>query len=288
MEIKEQIVSIRATINHRPSIEIAAMAMKEEPPMITSTSNAQVKHLIQLQKKSRLRKEENVFVAEGIRMFRETPKERIVRVYVSENLHEKKELDLRGVPQEVLADSVFQKVSDTKSPQGVLLVVRRQETPAAEMLSTVPLLMLLENVQDPGNLGTIIRASEAAGVDGILMSADCVDIYNPKVIRSTMGGIYRVPFAYVESLTETIHELEEQGVEVYAAHLDDSISYDSVDYRKPSAFLIGNEGNGLTAEATRAASGKIHIPMLGRVESLNAAVAASVLMFEAARQRRQP
>ena len=264
--------------------------------MITSMSNAQVRYLIQLQKKSRLRREENVFVAEGIRMFRETPKERIVRAYVSESLHGKKELDFQGVPYEVLEDSVFQKVSDTKSPQGVLLVVRRQETSVAEMLAVgrerlrcaAPLLVMLENVQDPGNLGTIIRASEAAGVDGILMSADCVDIYNPKVIRSTMGGIYRVPFAYVESLTGTIRELQERGVEVYAAHLDDSVSYDLVDYRRPSAFLIGNEGNGLTEEATRAASRKIHIPMLGQVESLNAAVAASVLMFEAARQRREP
>lgn len=256
--------------------------------MITSTSNVQVKQLIQLQKKSKLRKEENVFVAEGIRMFKETPKERIVRAYISESLYKKKELDLRGIPHEVLTDSIFQKVSDTRSPQGILLIVKRKETSLAEMKSgPAPLLVLLENLQDPGNLGTIIRASEAAGVSGVLMSADCVDIYNPKVIRSTMGGIYRVPFAYVEDLTGTIRDLKEEGITVYAAHLDDSVSYDRADYRSPSAFLIGNEGNGLTPEATRAASGKIHIPMCGQVESLNAAVAASVLMFEAARQRRK-
>ena len=273
--------------------------------MITSTANAQVKHLMQLQKKSKLRREENVFIAEGIRIFQETPKERIVRAYISETLYKKKELMLQGIPYEVLSDSVFQKVSDTKSPQGVLLVVRRKEPSVEDMIAggvntprmerdcaagaekgISPLFILLENLQDPGNLGTIIRASEAAGVNGILMSMDCVDIYNPKVIRSTMGGIYRVPFAYVGSLTETICELKRRGIAVYAAHLDGSICYDAADYCRPSAFLIGNEGNGLTKEAADAASGKIHIPMCGQVESLNAAVAASVLMFEAARQRR--
>lgn len=257
--------------------------------MITSTSNAQVKQLIQLQKKNKLRKDENVFVAEGVRIFRETPKERIVRAYISESLFKKNELDLSGMKYEVLSDSIFQKVSDTKTPQGVLLVVRRKETSVKELLDScgqAPLLLLLENLQDPGNLGTIIRASEAAGVHGILMSKDCVDIYNPKVIRSTMGGIYRVPFTYVEDFLSTVNELKTQGVNVYAAHLDDSVCYDQADYCKPTAFLIGNEGNGLTDEATNASSQKIHIPMLGQVESLNAAVAASVLMFEAARQRR--
>lgn len=266
--------------------------------MITSTANAQVKHLMQLQKKSKLRREEHVFVAEGIRIFEETPEERIVRAYISGSLYKKNELTLRGIPYEVLSDSVFQKVSDTKSPQGILLVVRRQELSVEDMIAECvntarmgrrisPLFLLLENLQDPGNLGTIIRAAEAAGVNGILMSRDCVDIYNPKVIRSTMGGIYRVPFAYVESLTETIRELKRKGIAVYAAHLDGSICYDTADYCRPSAFLIGNEGNGLTKEAADAATGRIHIPMCGQVESLNAAVAASVLMFEASRQRRK-
>lgn len=220
-------------------------------------------------------------------MFRETPKERIVRAYVSESLFQKKTIDTEGISYEVLSDTVFEKVSDTKSPQGILCIVRRKEASVEEMLSGEnPFLVILENLQDPGNLGTIIRASEAAGADGILLSADCVDIYNPKVIRSTMGGIYRVPFAYVDDLTGTIERLKSQGTAVYAAHLEGSVSYDLPDYRKSCAFLIGNEGNGLTAEAAGVSSGKIRIPMCGQVESLNAAVAASVLMFEAARQRR--
>jgi TrmH family RNA methyltransferase len=256
--------------------------------MITSTSNIQVKKLIQLQKKSKLRKEEQVFVAEGIRMFRETPKDRIVRAYISESLFAKEVIDTERLRYEVLSDAIFAKVSDTKTPQGILCIVKREESSVEKMLAKEqPFLVLLENLQDPGNLGTIIRASEAAGADGILMSADCVDIYNPKVIRSTMGGIYRVPFAYVEDLPGTMEMLENKGVRVYAAHLEGSVSYDEQDYRTGCAFLIGNEGNGLTKEATQAASGRIRIPMCGQVESLNAAVAASVLMFEAARQRRK-
>ena len=150
----------------------------------------------------------------------------------------------------------------------------------------LPLLMILENLQDPGNLGTILRAGEAAGVTGIIMSADTVDIYNPKVIRSTMGSIYRMPFIYVENLEQVVRQLNASGVHTYAAHLKGKNSYDAEDYTQKAAFLIGNEGNGLRDEIADAAEIYVKIPMCGAVESLNAAIAATVLMFEAARQRR--
>ena len=127
---------------------------------------------------------------------------------------------------------------------------------------------------------------EAAGVTGVIMSHDCVDIYNPKVIRSTMGSVYRMPFVYVEHLPETLEVLAEAGIHSYAAHLKGKNSYDQEDYTRGTAFLIGNEGNGLRDEVADAAECYIKIPMCGEVESLNAAVASSVLMFEAARQRR--
>ena len=147
-------------------------------------------------------------------------------------------------------------------------------------------MMILDNLQDPGNLGTIFRTAEAAGVTGIIMSRDCVDIYNPKTIRSTMGALYRMPFLYVDDLKETIHTLKEQNIKSYAAHLDGKNTYDKEDYRQGTAFLIGNEGNGLREEIAQCADTWIRIPMCGQVESLNAAVAATVLMFEVSRQRR--
>ena len=185
-----------------------------------------------------------------------------------------------------MSDTVFAHVSDTKTPQGILAVVRRMEYTAEDILGETPHVLVLENIQDPGNLGTILRAGEGAGVTGIVMDANTADIYNPKVIRSTMGSVLRMPFVYVENLHETLEELKKKKIRLFAAHLQGKHAYDQEDYTGPAAFLIGNEGNGLTEETAAMADTYIRIPMEGRVESLNAAVAASVLMFEAARQRR--
>lgn len=270
--------------------------------MITSTSNQRIKELSQIQKKSKVRSREGVFVAEGIRMVRETPYDRLINLYFSESFEKKYGQEVLeaisgGDSQiqeqlrkktEILSDPVFSYVSDTKTPQGVLAVVRQMEYTLEQMTEgVVPHLMILDNLQDPGNLGTIFRTAEAAGVTGIVMSRDCVDIYNPKTIRSTMGALYRMPFVYVEDLRETILSLKEKKIRSYAAHLDGKNTYDKEDYRKGTAFLIGNEGNGLRKEIAECADTWIRIPMCGQVESLNAAVAATVLMFEVSRQRRE-
>lgn len=118
------------------------------------------------------------------------------------------------------------------------------------------------------------------------MSGDTVDIYNPKTIRSTMGSIYRMPFFIAEDLQATVKEMQQAGIRTYAAHLDESVCYDQPDYSQPTAFMIGNEGNGLSDALTKAADQKIHIPMGGKLESLNAAMSAGILMYEANRQRR--
>lgn len=257
--------------------------------MITSASNAQIKNLIQLQKKGKTRREQDVFVAEGIKMYREAPKELVERVYISKSFSEREEaaelLDCRNL--EIVEDRIFQAAADTKTPQGILAVIRRQHYTLQQVTAgKAPMLMVLENLQDPGNLGTILRTGEGAGVTGIILSADTVDIYNPKTIRSTMGSIYRMPFCYAENLGQVIGELKRRGITVYAAHLKGTKDYDAPDYRKGCGFLIGNEGNGLTEELAAQADEYIRIPMCGRVESLNAAVASAVLMYEAFRQRR--
>ena len=256
--------------------------------MITSTSNPQVKNLQQLGRKAKLRNEQDVFLVEGTKMYLEAPAERIRKVYLSQSLYEEKgESFVKGHDVEILEDRVFAAACDTKTPQGVLCMVQQYHYRLEDLLKKKnPLLMILENLQDPGNLGTILRAGEAAGVTGVIMSHDCVDIYNPKVIRSTMGSVYRMPFVYVEHLPETLEVLAEAGIHSYAAHLKGKNSYDQEDYTRGTAFLIGNEGNGLRDEVADVAECYIKIPMCGEVESLNAAVASSVLMFEAARQRR--
>lgn len=264
--------------------------------MITSTSNARVKRLVNLRKKKKLRDEEGVFIVEGIRMFREVPKDRLVEVYASEDFWNRERkvveqvLDGTGVQPEILADFVFEYVSDTKTPQGILCLVRQKQYSISEIMKErdgeAPLLIVLDQIQDPGNLGTIVRTAEGAGVTGIVLSQDCVDMYNPKVVRSTMGAAYRVPFCYVENLEQEVKRMKEEGICTYAAHLEGKHSYDEEDYRKASAFLIGNEGNGLRDAVAEQAQVYIRIPMKGQVESLNAAVATAILTFEAARQRR--
>lgn len=257
--------------------------------MITSTGNAQVKELLQLQKKSKARNERNVFVVEGIKMFSEAPRNRIEKVFISETLfnRKKQELNLDGLKIEILSDKVFSHVSDTKTPQGILCIVKQKKTKLEEIFAQNPAhLMILDNLQDPGNLGTIARTAEGAGVSGIILSKDCVDIYNPKTIRSTMGSIYRMPFLYVEDLENTIDEVKKQGIKVYAAHLQGKNNYDEENYKTGCAFLIGNEGNGLRDEIAEKADIWVKIQMHGQVESLNAAIASSILMFEVCRQRR--
>ena len=263
--------------------------------MITSTGNARVKQLVTWQKKRKARDEEGVYIVEGIRMYREAPRAQVREVYVSEQFYSRygEELGLSawGRQLEILSDHVFSHVSDTKTPQGILAIVKRLNYMMNDLMQVknqkAPHLVVLDNLQDPGNLGTIFRTAEAAGVTGILLSKDCVDVYNPKVIRSTMGAVFRMPFLYVEDLPEKIKELQKKSIKTYAAHLRGENAYDEEDYTTGCAFLIGNEGNGLRDEVADCADCLIRIPMEGEAESLNAAVAAAVLMFEAGRQRRK-
>ena len=149
-----------------------------------------------------------------------------------------------------------------------------------------PHFMVLDNLQDPGNLGTIVRTAEGAGVDAVFLSKESVDIYNPKTIRSTMGSIYRMPVIYIEDLLSLLDVFRKKGIKSYAAHLEGKNSYDKENYQSGTAILIGNEGNGLRDEIANSADVWVQIPMRGKVESLNAAIAASILMFEVYRQRR--
>ncbi len=178
-------------------------------------------------------------------------------------------------------------MSDTVTPQGILAVIRMPEYTLQDVLcGDETHLLILENVQDPGNLGTMFRTGEGAGVSGLILSRDTVDVFMPKVIRSTMGAIFRVPFVIAEDLQETLAEVQAAGVKLYAAHLRGEQMYDAYDYTGATGFLIGNEGNGLTDETADQADVYIRIPMGGKLESLNAAMAAGILMYEVNRQRR--
>lgn len=260
--------------------------------MISSTANPQIKNIIQLQKKSKERFKQGLFVIEGIKMFEESLEYgNVVKAYVANSLYEEiireKEDYFKQIAYEVVTDAVFKEISDTLTPQGILAIVKMPKYSLEDMIRAKQTnLVLLEDIRDPGNLGTILRTAEGAGFSGIILSKESVDMYNPKVIRSTMGAIYRVPFFYVDNFLETLAYLKEHDITIYAAHLQSDYHYDEVTYEDRCAIMIGNEANGLSDDSSKCSSKYIKIPMMGKVESLNAAVATSILMYEIYRQRR--
>ena len=279
--------------------------------MITSLTNMRVKQLVALQEKSRVRNREGLFAAEGIKMFEEAPVCRIREIYLGRELREQLSKGIRyetiwkkvaeckrqGSLVEQVSEEVLKKISDTQTPQGILFVMEQFFYSLEEMVGQakdrqeaggkMPLFLILEDIQDPGNLGTMLRTAEGAGASGVILSRGCVDVYNPKTIRSTMGSLYRVPFVYQEDLKDAVCMVKAGGVTVYAAHLEGERYFDRIRYQGGSAFLIGNEGNGLRKETADLADQYIKIPMAGSLESLNAAVAAALLLYQAAGQDRK-
>ncbi len=253
--------------------------------MITSTSNPKIKQVALLRDKARARREEGAYIVEGLRMFREIPAGDVREVYVTQDFYNKNEsLCSTYKDLQVVSDKVFEKIADTVTPQGVVAVVSMKETSLEDVLKG-DFLLFLENIQDPGNLGTLFRTAEGAGVKGIIISKGSADIYNPKVIRSTMGSIFRMPYIYVEDIAPVIAK-ESSNMNIYAAALEGAKDYTTVSYTGRCGILIGNEGNGLKNETIKAAGKSVYIPMQGSVESLNASISGAILMYEAARQRR--
>ncbi len=260
--------------------------------MISSTNNPQMKHLVQMQKKAKLRKEEQAFVIEGTKMFEEALQLNLIKkAYFSETYWKEKAKGssyLKAIAYEVVTDAVLKEISDTMTPQGVTAIVKMPQYDLEKLITREQVnLVLLENLRDPGNLGTIVRTAEGAGMDGIILSKESVDIYNPKVIRSTMGAIYRMPILYVDCLAECLINLQKSGIVIYAAHLKGKNNYDKEQYAKKTGFIIGNEANGITDAIADLSDCLVKIPMEGNVESLNAAVAAALLMYEIYRQKRK-
>lgn len=254
--------------------------------MIQSSSSKQIKYLSSLQNKSKVRNEMKQFVVEGERITKEIPEDMLVSMYVSES-YEKQSLNIPFKGYEVVADNVFKGISKTVTPQGILAIAKQPQYSLEDMLSEgKKTLIFLEDIRDPGNLGTIIRAAEGADVDGIVMSKGTVDVFNPKVTRSTMGAIYRMPFVYVDDMQETVKYAKDKGIVFFAAHLKGKSDYATIKYPKRSAVIIGNEANGISETIANEANELVKIPMTGKVESLNASIAASVFMYEIYRQRR--
>lgn len=256
---------------------------------ITSAANDRVKEVKKIMRSSARRRERGVYAVEGIRMVREIPENRMEELYVAESCVEKYAELMRkykALEPVIVTDRVFSAMSDTSTPQGILALVRMKQAEIDELCSgSEPVfILILDRLQDPGNLGTIIRTAEGAGATGIMLSCDTADIYSPKTVRATMGSVFRMKLYISQNLEKDIAYLKEKGVVIYGAHLDGSTFYD-ISYLGSCAFLIGNEGNGLSEQVSRTADRLIKIPMCGEVESLNAAVSTAVISYEVLRQR---
>lgn len=260
--------------------------------MISSLNNQQVKNIKMLQKRGKVRKKQNAFVIEGMKMFEESRLEgNLIKSYFSEEFYNVKwkedETYFNDLSYEVIKDSIFNELASTQTPQGVLAVVEKPKYDINKIIKDpASSLLLLENIQDPGNLGTMVRTAEGAGFTGIILSKDCVDMLNPKVVRSTMGSIYRVPFVYVDDFEGALKDIKNNNIPIYGAYLEGAIDYDKLEYSAKCGVLIGNESKGLKESTAGIVDHLIKIPMKGQVESLNAAIAAAIIMFEISSRRR--
>lgn len=248
-----------------------------------------VKRCKKLQASGKSRREEGLFVAEGVRLCREVfscglTVEAVLAT--KEALERNPFLREKGEVLEI-SPEVAAAISDTKSPQGVFCLC---QLPAAVPFSiqSKGRYLLLDRLQDPGNLGTILRGAEAFGITGIIMGKDCPDRFSPKVLRSTMGSVFRQPAFEAEDLSQTITALREAGIPVWAAMLDPT-ARPILDLPKEGglAVVIGNEGSGVSPEVAEVCTGAVYIPMAPEIESLNAAAAATVIMWELSGRRGQ-
>ncbi|MFQ7063026.1 MAG: DNA-processing protein DprA [[Clostridium] leptum] len=253
--------------------------------IITSKENPAVKHAARLLKSAKFRRQEEAFLAEGVRLCRDAAYSgvRILRMFYTEEALERypKDVELLREKAErafLLSQQLAGGLSATVTPQGIFCVCAMlDKTDCLDKMDASGQLLGLEDIQDPSNLGTVLRSAEALGIGGVILTRGCCDVYSPKVLRGSMGAVFRLPMALVETMPPAVNALEQKGFVTMAAVPDrEAEPITQVRFSSPSIVLVGNEGNGLKPETIRACQRRVTIPMLGRAESLNASVAASL------------
>jgi len=260
---------------------------------LSGSKNPILKEARSLKNKS-ARNEKGLYFIEGARFVEEALKENIDINYIilsdafvsagesEEMLAKIKQLSCNCY---IVSDSLFDTVSDTLNPQGVMAVLKQERKPLESARLSGGMLIILDSVRDPGNMGTIIRTADAAGCAGVIVPDGCVDIYNPKVLRATMGSVFHVPIYHCVDISEALKICKERGFLLCASYLDGSVSIYETDLSGNIALVIGSEAEGISNEAVEKADLLVRIPMAGRAESLNVSAAAAIMMFEAFRQR---
>ncbi len=263
---------------------------------ITSVTNPLIKMAASLKQK-KYRNELGLFAIEGIRFAEEAAAsgwETEYCLYTEEaasNDRVKKVLSAlqkRNCRQQQVSQSVYERISDTEHPQGIMVIVKKKSYDLPELLvpGKVPFFIVLDRIQDPGNVGTMIRTADAAGCSGVILTDGCADLFSGKVLRSSMGSIFHLPIVNLVETKRACSFFAEQGISVAAACLDTPLLYWDVAMSGPLAIVFGNEGSGISQEWLAVADKKVRIPIYGNAESLNVASATAIFLYEAARQRR--
>jgi TrmH family RNA methyltransferase len=257
--------------------------------MITSSHNPKIQWVRKLQSQPRLRREADAFVVEGVRLAEEALAsgwEAILALHSAElderGMQVVEGFTQRGVSVEMVSADALRAASDTQSPQGIIAVLSRRSLPTPPQADFI---FIIDGVRDPGNLGSMLRSAAAAGADLACLAEGCADPWAPKVVRAAMGAHFHLPLQ-VLSWEELEEYLKGAGVRTYLADANGGIAFNQADFRAPLALIIGGEAEGASPAALRLANERVRIPMPGGSESLNAAAAAAILLFEVVRQRR--
>lgn len=250
--------------------------------IITSKDNEIIKNIKKLkEKKYRV----DSYIVEGIKMVKEAINENqeIALIAIREDF--KIDFDTKNTKIVTISNKIFNDISDVKTPQGILAVIKKNQNNQIE--TNQEYILALDSLQDPGNMGTIIRTADSANINQIIINKTTVDPYSPKVIRSTMGAIYRTNIIEVEDLKATLKEMKLKGFQIITTDLKATQSIYDINYNNKTVVVIGNEANGVSQEILQTADKKVIIPMLGKTESLNASIAASIMIYEYVRQKIQ-
>ncbi len=257
--------------------------------MISSTQNPKIKHLLLLQQKSSQRKAEGLFVVEGRREVEHCLSAGFTlrTAFVCEEIggSDLPQPSLKRGELERVSPNVYERIAYRGGTEGIVAVVEERRLGLRDLkLSASPLIVVLESVEKPGNLGAVLRSADAAGADAVVVCDPLTDLYNPNLIRSAVGAAFTVPCVAC-STEECIAFFKERGIRILTAQLQDSKLYYDTPMAGPTAIVMGTEATGLTDEWRKAADAHIRIPMLGQLDSLNVSVSAAILLFEAVRQR---
>ena len=263
--------------------------------IITSLQNQFIKLAASLKQK-KYRDELNLFIVEGVRLVEEAAQSNWLIetcIYTAEVLQQERVqeiiTDLKSKHCRMIQVSaiIYNKITDTKAPQGIMAIAQKYAYQLSDVLTSEkkPFFVVLDELQDPGNVGTIIRTAAAAGCTGVILTKGCTDVFASKVVRASMGSIFHVPIFEGFTNSEVISCFAKHEIDILSTSLESSNVYFKVDFNKSIAVVFGNEANGVSRQLLEHAQDRLYIPLLGRVESLNVAASAAIILYEVVRQR---